>query len=258
MDGIINKKILKPDQVIKFYNVNTYNKLLTFSICFNNNNKYYNEKLNALVDLIKGSNIIIAHISNITLEHFTYLDNKLCYLYDNVQVFKTENLHGTGSVIFLNKKHLTFNKTADNPYYFDLENSSTERKIIGCEVIYEETKINVLGIHLESGQENNSCRLEQLAILSGIIKEMDLHNYVIFGTFTFEQNNDENYDISNLGTNVWVELGCSMLTRGDNVEKIVYNSEHLHPNMYSIVHKLPNVPEPCGCYTGILCSFDIK
>ena len=259
--SIINNNNTK---IIKLYKANNYNKLITLSLCFNNNNKYIQEKLDTIIEIIKSNMVSIIHISNIMHDNFIYLDNKLKHLYENVQVFKTENI-SCGSVIFLHKKQLTFIKSADNPYYFDLENSNLERKIIGCEVsfyknndtIKEELKVNILGIHLESGRENESICFDQISILSGIIKELQLSDYIILGNFE-TANYDYGNIIKSLGQNVWNELGCSMLTRGDNTEKIIYNTEKIYPSNYASLIKSDNVPEKYSVYTGILCSFGMK
>lgn len=253
-------------RIIKLHKTVSSNYISTMSIMFNNNNKYIIEKLDAIIALIKKNMITIIHISNLNLDNFNYLDSKLNHSYDNVQVFKTENIT-YGSVLFLNRTQINFVKTADNPYYFDFENSNMERKIIGCEISYgtdahKNVKLHILGIHLESGKDNDLLRLEQFGILSGIIKELSLTDYIVLGNY--ESNLTElslNKLIkNNIGLNVWNELGCSMLTRGDNKEKIIYKTEKIYPLCYSSIGISPValIPEPFCCYTGILCSFCIK
>lgn len=260
----INKRSVSTlGKTIKLYRYNRDNAMSLLSLCFNNNNKYCQEKLNAIVYLIRSENICVIYISNVTLDWYNYLYDKLGNLYDNVQVFKTEDIRYTSSVFFLLKSRAKFIKSADNPYYFDLENSSMERKIIGCEIILEDIKINLLGIHLESGIDCDTCRIEQVDILTGIIKELRIDNYIILGNFEKCDSIDTTYIITKkindgIGTNVWNELGCSMLTRGDNTEKIIYNSTRLFPEGYMILDKIKGIPENYGVYTGILCSFGIK
>lgn len=223
------------------------------SISFNNNNKYVMIKLDALINLIKKENINIIFISNLSYDSYTYINDKIDKLYHNVQVFKTEEIR-IGTVLFLRKDIIGFDKSNDNPYYFDLENSSMERKIIGCEIRYAGKLINIIGICAETNLENEHIRTEQINILSGIIKDMALSDYIIVGNFESE----EKYP---LGNDVWIKLGCSNILRANRKERIYYTSENMEIISYTLIGITPcadGVSDSLALHSGILCSFSIN
>lgn len=205
-DIVPYKKAIKP--VLQIAQVN--NKILSvLTYTLSHNCSFFQEKINKVINLIKlhRPDIIALHL----LESQTYNDinSKINSIYSNIQVFKTENLQ-IGSVLFLKKEIFNIEYKDGNPYYFDLENSVSNKKIIGVEVEFNNKKLHIITTHFESSDENDTIRSEQFDILYNVIKNGNIKKCIILGNF---ESNSINEDIDNKFLlsdfkDSWINAGC--------------------------------------------------
>lgn len=218
-DIVPYKKTVKP--TLQLYPVNS--KILSvLSYTLSYNCSFFTEKINKVINLIKlhKPDIIALHL----VENQTYLDinSKISSLYSNIQVFKTEKLQ-IGCILFLKRDTITVDYKDGNPYYFDLENSVSNHKIIGVEVEMYNKKIHIITTHFEDKEENDTIRSEQFDILFNVIKNSNIKKCIILGNFESNSINEdlENKFLQSEYKDAWILAGCP-----ENVRNTYLNFRH--------------------------------
>ena len=246
------------------------NIISLMSYTFIHNNAFITEKINALVLLIKNKAPDVICINALNSDVFNYLNTRLSSIYDNVQVYETESID-YGTCILTKRSKIIIDKTEDNPYYFDLDNSKMDRKILGLEATINGKLINIIGVHFEHAAENDNIRLGQFEILQRIIKELKIKNYIILGNCEITDSVDADLErkIETSGIkDMWIKSGCSSKIRNtylDNrMERILYkvskkNNDLLEPVSFSLIG-LNTLPEGCkiSTHNGIFSCISIK
>jgi hypothetical protein len=218
-DIIPFKKAVKP-----IFQINTNNEkiisILSYTLSYNCS--YFVEKINKVINLIKlyKPDIIALHL--IEPETFNEINSKINSIYSNIQVFKNEKLQ-IGSALFLKRENITFEIKDGNPYYFDLENSTSNKKIIGVEVQLYNKKFHIITTHLEEKEENDTIRSEQFDILYNVIKNNNIKNCIILGNFeSYSINEDiENKLLLTELKDAWINAGCP-----ENVRNTYFDMRH--------------------------------
>jgi hypothetical protein len=258
------KKNVKPIKEIKSEKVNKILSVLSYTLT--PNTSHYIEKINKIINLIKTYKPDIIGLHNVELQAFNDIFSKISNIYYNVQVFKSENLQ-IGCVIFLKKETINIDFVEGNPCYFDLENSSLNRKIICVEITYGTKKINIITTHFDDKDENDTIRSEQFDILVHTIKNNNIKKCIVLGYFeinsTYEEIENKVY-YSELKDS-WIVAGCPtnvrntyLYYRHDRI--LLYNLKKykiISINLFGIQNISETIKQPPSENFGLYIKYEL-
>jgi|694.fasta_scaffold07965_8 exonuclease III len=195
---------------------NVNNNLSLLSYTMYSNGSYINERMIKICNLIKRYKPDIIALHSLKIDKYQELYSRIINEYESTQVYKTENLEYS-SVIFTKRDKIYIEKKSGNPYYFDLENSYDNNKIIGLEITFNDKKIHIITTHFDDKEENDNIRLEQFNILHNMLKVENIKRAIILGNFeimnTYEVLESHIMINANELKDIWIEAGCPSYVR---------------------------------------------
>ena len=213
---------------------------LTFTI--NPVGSYITERVNKIISTLKTDKPDVICLHLITPEIYKFIYSKIATLYDFIQIFTEEPELTVGTCIFLKKETIELKRSDGNPYYFDFENSTLSKKIIGTEIIVKQTskKINLLTFHLENSEENDNIRMDQFNMILNIINKEKIKRFIMLSNFEiYDQTEDLETKLINLKLSdevelfdAWIKLGCPGKVRNTysifRHDRILYTSNFFY------------------------------
>lgn len=204
-DGISTVPVKKTLRETYVEPVKTYTlRILTWNIWCED--QFAHERTAHIIRYLKKMEADVICLQEVTDISYPLIKQAMESSYEMFQIFIDENA-SYGMCLLCRKKTTVI---ASQPYYYDFDNTSMGRRVIGCEVehLNSNLKFHVLNTHLESMKDNDHVRVDQFEVINKVSKQLkycflagDLNSYS--PTEELEQKIDSSkfYDS-------WIAIGC--------------------------------------------------
>lgn len=252
--------------------------LCAVSYNLNANPKYIKPRTLHIFKILNAKMPDIISLYEVTPEIYKILESIFGSKYILFQAF-IENREAYGACLLFKKETI---KILERPYYYDYDSiKSTDdviHKIIGCHIQWNTCNFHAIATQLIGGKDNTMSRVSQIELLTSLINETDITNYLLLGDFGIidgtEAAHQKLMKIKSIQDS-WIMAGCpfkvkytynAMLNKSitDGLQcrydRILYSADLFKVIMFGLIglsHLSSELDFPASTHYGIIVIFSI-